>query len=174
MGTLPLPPSDAPQVQASPQTPGRTVTQVRPPWGPRSWGRVPRASHLLVFLLPGRETTGHGAELEVGSGQLMKEMHPGRGPVARGRPHCPGEGQLGGPGREPRSLSWERAAQGLRGSGELESVGRGAEIGEGEARPRAWCCPWRPSWALQRRLWAWRPALTEASTCGPCRGHFSL
>lgn len=62
VGARPSPPENAGVCHPAPSSRG---TQ-------NHWPPSPRArSHLLVFLLLGREAAGHGTELEVGAGQLM-------------------------------------------------------------------------------------------------------
>lgn len=161
-----------PEVQAQPPPP--ESPGVRHPGPPLAPGphqlppRPPRApgSHLLVSLLSRREVAGHRAELEVRAGQLVEEMHPGRGAVARGLPHGPRRGGRAGlrPGRGSLA-GWRRGARaarglaGLRGAGPGGGRGRGAGIGGGgeeeereERRAgRARCCPRRQRGALRRR-----------------------
>lgn len=146
-----------PQSRGTAPTPGERRDLSPTPVGARSAGPQPpppgsRAhSHLLVFLLLGRETAGHRAELKVGAGQLVEEMHPGRRSVARGRPHGPRGRARGAGARVARVWVAERGAGGAgsggaQGSGAGGGRGRGAEIGgrRGEARAgRAQCCPWR-------------------------------
>lgn len=98
-------------------------------------------SHLLVLLVAGRKTAGHRSELEVSAGQLVEEMHPGRGSVARGCPHGPGEGQLGGPGREPRCCAG-RGRSGVCGApGSRSPEGGGWRLGRERCSRRLSAAP---------------------------------
>lgn len=104
-----------------------------PPPGPRT------RSHLLVFSLLGRETAGYRAELEVGARQLVEQMYPSRGSVARGRPHSPRGGRSGADAGAAGASAVERGAGGAgsggaQGSGAGGGRGWGAEIGGGGGR----------------------------------------
>lgn len=111
-----------------PRDPPALPTPAPPPPGPRT------RSHLLVFLLLGREAAGYRAELEVGAGQLVEQMHPGGGSVARGRPHSPrGAGRGGTDAGAARASAAERGAGGA-GSGGAQ--GRGAGGGDWGRRGR--------------------------------------
>lgn len=95
-----------------------------PPPGPHT------RSHLLVFLLLGRETAGYRAELEVGAGQLVEQMHPSRGSVARGRTHSPRGGLSGADAGAAGASAVERGAGGA-GSGGAQGSGTGGGRGGG-------------------------------------------
>lgn len=138
-----------PKVRAGPH-PRRTqesVTQPPSPSGPVSSASPPpppppgprTRSHLLVFSLLGRETAGYRAELEVGAGQLVEQMYPSRGSVARGRPHSPRGGRSGADAGAAGASAVERGAGGAgsggaQGSGAGGGRGWGAEIGGGGGR----------------------------------------